>query len=112
MQVIIEKATETIRRVISVGVDNFEYALADDQERRVIADEDWVGLSKDKVEWDEAQRKLIPKRQATADRETEDRRQQDVNRKIGQALPDMLRRQISWSDVLAEAKAIDDASKG
>lgn len=41
----------------------------------------------------------------------EEKRIQEVNRQIAEKTPDMLRRQLSWDEMLIEVQAIDDAIK-
>ena len=109
MQLVVE-GTAQFRRIISVGIDGDQYALGPDQAIRIIDNAGWHGQRKSEIEWDEQNKIMIPKRQVALDAETEEKRQQDVNAEIAEKIPDMLRRQVSWEEMQAEAKTIDDAS--
>ena len=107
LQLVVEGPSR-YRKVLTCGVVDQVYT----GDIRVITEEMWesngFGVN---VEWDEQEQKLIPKRKAVVDAETEEKRKADVNAEIALKMPDMLRRQLSWADMLLETKAIDDASK-
>ncbi len=98
------------RTILACGVMDIVYTQYSENMIRIIDEKEWEDWNKHTAEWDELEQKLMPKRQITIDAEAEIKRIADINADIAIQMPDMLRRQLSWEEIKAEAKAIDDAS--
>lgn len=110
MQLIVE-GTENARRIISVTNDAGDYILGPGQTVRTIDNSMWGGLRKSEIHWDETKQAVIEAPYPESAEEIEAERIEVVNQKIAKGLPDMLRQQLSYDNMLAEAKQIDDNSK-